>query len=173
MSDNRIRNRMETPGDEPAISEVHKQAFGGEAEALLLDRLREKGDLSVSMLVDTGEGKIIAHAGFSPVKIGEDSDVNALALAPIAVLPKWQRQGIGTRLIRAALVGLERQAVDRVFVFGEAAYFERFGFSPDLAAPYQSVDNEANLLALDLSSGTDIKSSGSLTFSPAFTELPN
>ena len=162
---------METPGDEPAISEVHKQAFGGEAEALLIDRLRESGDLSVSKLVDTGEGKIIAHAGFSPVKIGEDSDVHALA--PIAVLPEWQRQGIGTRLIRAALVGLERQSVDRVFVFGESAYFERFGFSPDLAAPYQSVDNEANLLALDLSSGTDIKSSGSLTFSPAFTELPN
>ena len=173
MSDERIRNRMETPGDEPGIFQVHKQAFGRETESLLLDRLRESGDLFLSMLVDTADGKIIGHVGFSPVKLKEDSAANALVLAPVAVLPEWQGQGIGTRLIRAALVGLERQSVGRVFVVGEPAYFERFGFSSDQAAGFHSQNSGPNFLALNLSSGMDKNSTGTLIYSPAFTELPD
>jgi putative acetyltransferase len=95
--------RPEETADIPAIHEVVTAAFGRDMEADLVDRLRSDGDSVISLVaVDVG-GRIVGHALFSRMT----APFQALALAPVSVIPDRQGSGIGRRLIRA---GLERAA---------------------------------------------------------------
>ena len=64
--------------------------------------------------------------------------VRALALAPLAVATDWQRRGIGTALVEAALERARAAGSQAVFVLGDPAYYRRFGFRADLAAGFAS-----------------------------------
>jgi putative acetyltransferase len=59
------------------------------------------------------------------------SSVNAALLGPLAVAPAWQRQGIGSAIVRAGLRRLEDANVSRVYVLGDPAYYGRLGFLPE------------------------------------------
>jgi putative acetyltransferase len=117
-----------------AIRTVHQAAFGGEAEALLVERLEQAGALVVSLAAVDG-GRIVGHVAFSPVAIKQASGKigRALGLAPLAVLPAFQRRGIGARLVRAGLDRCRELGEKLVFVVGDPAYYRRFGF--EAAAP--------------------------------------
>ncbi|MEV8506691.1 N-acetyltransferase [Actinoplanes sp. NPDC051475] len=124
--------RAERPGDAAAIRAVLTAAFGTDAEARLVDALRDSAAwLPGLSVVAEEDGRIVAHALLSRITVGPDP---ALALGPIAVLPGEQRRGFGTAVVRYAL----RQATDAgerlVLVLGDPAYYQRFGFVP--AAPY-------------------------------------
>jgi putative acetyltransferase len=56
------------------------------------------------------------------------SDASAVLLGPLAVAPAWQRRGVGSALVRTGLRRLEDMGVGLVFVLGDPAYYERFGF---------------------------------------------
>jgi putative acetyltransferase len=87
--------RPELAADHEAIQQVNRVAFGQDAEAGLVDALRDAGYLRVSLVAEQG-GKVIGHILFSdlPIITG-NGPINALALAPMAVLPEYQNQGIG------------------------------------------------------------------------------
>lgn len=132
--------RAEAPADVPAIREVHTQAFGQADEAQLVDRLREDGDF-VASLVAERDRVIVGHVLFSRLRIvAPDREVAAAALAPVAVRPLFQRQGLGSTLIRAGLKRCRELGIKAVVVLGHPAYYPRFGFSAALAeclaAPY-------------------------------------
>ena len=108
------RVRAETATDYAAVHEVNKIAFGGEGESRLVEALRKSRYFCPKLsLVAVKDQKVVGHILFSPaviervVEIGkkaENNDVPVLVLAPMAVLPEFQRQGIGSQLI---LHGLE------------------------------------------------------------------
>jgi putative acetyltransferase len=120
--------RAERPGDKPAVYAVLASAFPTEQEASLVDRLRENGRLIVS-LVAAIEGELVGHVAFSPVTIDHPGEILVGAgLAPLAVHPKWQRRGIGARLVRRGLADCKQAGIGFVVVLGEPDYYQRFGF---------------------------------------------
>lgn len=127
--------RPEAPGDEAAIAEVVRLAFGQEEEVVLVDRLRRDGDVTLSLVAADG-GRVVGHVLFCPLTIRtEAGPVAALALAPLAVLPSHQRRGIGGRLVRAGLAAAEAARHRIVTVLGHPEYYARFGFTAAAARP--------------------------------------
>ena len=95
--------RLETQKDISAIYHVNQKAFGQSQEADIVDKLRKRGVLTIS-IVALGDSEVVGHIAFSPVKItSEKSSFKALALAPISVLPSYQNKGIGSQLVIAGL----------------------------------------------------------------------
>ncbi len=119
--------RLEETSDQRAIYQVHQTAFPTEAEARLVDALREAGRLTVS-LVAAVEGEIVGHVAFSPVTV-DGVECGGLGLAPVAVRPEWQRRGIGARLIESGIAVCRACGHRFVVVLGEPAYYARFGFT--------------------------------------------
>lgn len=120
--------REETPRDVASIFEVNAAAFETDTEARLVDALRAGGGLMLS-LVARHQGAIIGHAAFSPVTIsGDDGVATGAGLAPMAVLPKFQRMGVGAALIAKGLELLRERDIPLCVVLGHADYYPRFGF---------------------------------------------
>ncbi|KGX07748.1 acetyltransferase family protein [Burkholderia pseudomallei] len=123
--------RGERAGDAAALARVIVAAFadepqGGQFEWRIVDALRADGRLSVS-LVAVRDGRLVGHVAFSPVAIGAGGE-GWHGLAPLAVWPGCQRQGIGAALVRAGLDALRRAGARGCVVLGEPAYYARFGF---------------------------------------------
>ena len=98
--------RAEGADDGPSVRRVNVSAFGRPDEAALVDALRDVARPQLS-LVGVLDGEVVGHIFFSPVSIEmEDSAVAALALGPMAVLPEFQNQGVGstTRPARAGRI---------------------------------------------------------------------
>jgi putative acetyltransferase len=126
----RISVREEQPGDAPVIRKVHEQAFGQSQESDIIDKLRRNCSNLLS-LVAVAEDQVVGHILFSPVEIkSEQTIVRGMGLAPMAVLPEFQRQGIGGTLVREGIKILKRRNCPFVIVLGHAEYYPRFGFEP-------------------------------------------
>jgi putative acetyltransferase len=104
-----------------------RSAFpGSEYEAGLVQKFHENGK-AVHEWVCIHTNKVIAYIAFSNAYHG--NDVCGLHLAPMAVAPDFQRQGVGSELLRFAL---RQEAIKSqpLFVLGEPGYYKRFGFEP-------------------------------------------
>ncbi len=120
--------RPEMPDDRAAIAAVVAAAFGQVEVAELIDALRDAAALAIS-LVAVQDGEIVGHIAFSPATIETDASIDhALLLAPVAVVPNHQRQGIGSELVRAGLEACRQTEHRLAFVLGDPAYYHRFGF---------------------------------------------
>jgi putative acetyltransferase len=125
--------RAETPADREAVRRVNERAFGREAEADLVDALREGARPHVSLVAEEG-GRVVGHVFFSPVLVESGAGSwEACALGPMGVLPEFQGRGVGSELVRRGLEECRRAGREVVFVLGHADYYPRFGFRP--AAP--------------------------------------
>ncbi len=120
--------RPETADDIEAVRRVNELAFGRGEEAALVDALRASDAPRVSLVAVEG-GRVVGHIFFSPVAVGEEEPpVAALGLAPMAVLPGWQRSGVGSLLVREGLKESLRAGYKVVVVLGHPEYYPRFGF---------------------------------------------
>lgn len=123
-----IEIRPETPADCSAIRRVNEQAFGRANEAALVDALRANAQPHISLVAADGE-HVVGHIFFSPVTIAAaEGDSSALALGPMAVLPEYQRQGIGSQLVRSGLAACTRLQHGVVVVLGHPDFYPRFSF---------------------------------------------
>lgn len=122
--------RPESEADHAAIAEVNRLAFAGDAEARLVAALRDSDSFVPALsLVAAIEGKVLGHLLLTRIVIRTESGaVPALALAPMAVLPKFQRQGIGSQLVIEGLGAARRLSHDLVIVLGHPEFYPRFGF---------------------------------------------
>jgi putative acetyltransferase len=164
--------RKEQPEDIAAIRSINEQAFRGKIEADIVEKLRDRGMLTVSLVAVQDRG-IMGHIAFSPVKVeSEHSSFEAIALAPMAILPSFQRRGIGLQLVRAGLEECRRLDYKAVVVLGHPDYYPRFGFAPastfNLKCEY-SVPDEA-FMALELSNGALSGISGTVKYQPEFQD---
>lgn len=149
--------RPEQIDDRAAIYELLCQAFPTPEEALLVERLRGSGAASIALVAaeQTDDGDdVLGHVVFSPVELEPPSPYQGLGLAPLAVRPNAQRQGIGSDLVKAGLEACRAATAGFVVVLGDPAYYGRFGFVPGsrfgLANEY-GVDEE--FMALELRPG--------------------
>jgi len=161
-----MRVRIETPGDRPAVFDVHAAAFPTDAEARLVDRLRADGDLVLSLVADDG-GAIVGHVAFSAMQ----APFRALGLAPVAVLPPRQQSGIGAALIRAGLEQATRENWNAVFVLGDPDYYERFGFSVPLASGFMCRYAGPHFMARPLQGPALACANGPIAYASAFDML--
>jgi putative acetyltransferase len=123
-----IAIRRERPVDAAAVREVNMLAFGQPDEAALVHRLRQRAALYLG-LVAVDEGAIVGHILFTPVPLhAGDGIVTLLALAPMAVRPGRQREGIGSALVREGLAACHAEGHDVVVVVGHPGFYPRFGF---------------------------------------------
>jgi putative acetyltransferase len=121
--------REESPNDVATIHRINASSFDTEVEANLVDALRTQGAVIISLLAEE-EGQPVGHILFSPVTVLPPSELKLAALAPMAVLPKYQGSGIGTALVRAGIEVCREQGCDGIVVLGHAHYYPRFGFKP-------------------------------------------
>ena len=123
------------------VLSVEKLAFGYDKEAELVSDLLgdESAKPRLSLLAFDGE-KAIGHILFTKVLLNGNEGISMSILAPLAVLPEYQKQGVGGKLIEKALEILKESGVDLVFVLGHPEYYPKFGFNPagklGLEAPY-------------------------------------
>ncbi|MGF1520282.1 MAG: GNAT family N-acetyltransferase [Nodosilinea sp.] len=122
--------RPEQPRDIEAIHRVNEIAFDRTNEADLVDQLR--GVPHTLSLVALVEGAIVGHIFFSPVTVAvtQAEDAPLLGLAPLAVLPEFQRRGLGSQLVRQGLTLCAPRDAKAVVVLGDPSYYGRFGFVP-------------------------------------------
>lgn len=128
-SDTSFPVRAERPADAAAIREVNEAAFGASLEADIVDKSRALSLPWISLVAEVA-GEIVGHILFSPVTLGGHERVRLVGLAPMAVLPARQRQGIGTRLVHEGLSQCRSEGYDAVVVLGHPGYYPRFGFTP-------------------------------------------
>jgi len=120
--------RQETKEDINDIRSLNEQAFGQPLEAKIIDKLRNNCDNLLS-LVATKNNEIVGHILFSPAEIvGHRGIIRGMGLAPMAVLPEMQRQGIGTQLVKTAIKSLSKMRCPFIIVLGHPEYYPQFGF---------------------------------------------
>jgi putative acetyltransferase len=160
--------RVERSEDVSQVRQVHEAAFGRSAEADLVDRLR--GVESTLSFVAVEADRVIGHILFSPVTI-DNTEGWFLGLAPVAVMPEYQRQGVGSALIRAGLVECEQLGVQAIVVLGSPAYYGRFGFIParerNLRCVYDAP--EEAFMVLELVQGALQNAAGVVQYRPEFS----
>jgi putative acetyltransferase len=128
-----MKIRPEHAGDADAIFALHAAAFPTHAECRLVDRLRSAGKARLSLVAEDDAGRIVGHVLFSPVDLldpDENIVLTGLGLAPVAVLPEFQRRGIAAQLIDQGLAISSVEGAAFVVVLGEPEYYGRFGFIP-------------------------------------------
>ena len=126
--------RKETPEDIEAIENVTIAAFlnaphTDHNEQFIVRALRNAGVLSISLVAEI-QGEVIGHVAISPVTISDGSQ-GWFGLGPISVLPRHQRSGIGSRLMRKALEELKSTGAAGCVLLGDPAYYSRFGFKTE------------------------------------------
>ncbi len=167
-----IHIRLEAPGDAAGIHATNEAAFDTPLEAAIVDALRSAPD-SIS-IVAAIDDVIVGHILFTPVTIEPPARVRVAGLAPMAVRPDHQRQGIGGRLIETGLDECRRRGYSAVVLVGHPEYYPRFGFEPahrkGLTCAFE-VPPEA-FMAIELEPDALAAARGVVRFRPEFDAEP-
>lgn len=139
-SEKRLDIRPVREQDRSQIYGVIAAAFSGNDEVVLVRRLVADNDAVLELVADV-QGVVIGHILFSRLWVEQsDACLRAVALAPLAVMPAYQRAGIGRALIEEAHRRLAQQGETLSVVLGEPAYYGRFGYNvadaAELRSPY-------------------------------------
>jgi putative acetyltransferase len=121
--------REGTGSDFPALETLYPSAFPDE-DLLPVLRALFAGDFELLSLVAEADGAVVGHVLFTLARVG-GSDTKVAMLAPLAVSPDRQKQGVGSALVRDAFDRLAADGVTHVYVLGDPAYYGRFGFAPE------------------------------------------
>ena len=168
-----ITIRPEQPNDIVAVRAINETAFDGPAEAAVVDSLRTACPDALS-LVAVEDDRIVGHIFFSPAFVSAGKEATrGMGLAPMAVLPERQRQGVGSLLVRAGIEALRERNCPFIIVLGHPEYYPRFGFVPasqhGLSCQWDGVPDEA-FMALILDEGAMAGVSGTARYRDEFDE---
>lgn len=164
--------RAVDPEADPGVARVVKAAFGSDVEyQLIVDLRRDEAAWVPELSLGAYEGEeLVGHILFTCASVG---DVPAVLLAPLAVAPSWQRQGVGTALARAGLAASHATGAGLALVLGHPEYYPHFGFEPALPygiePPYPVEPAEAWMVA-ELIPGALDAASGPVGMSEVFLD---
>lgn len=168
----------EWPEQAGEVFEAHRQAFGRDDEAAIVEQIRTAGDATISLVAQLASNArrsevapIVGHILLSPVTIDGRSEPLGLGLGPVAVLPEHQRQGVGSRLIDAGLRRSRALGFGYVVVLGHPEYYPRFGFTPAsrFGLRFEHPVPDEVFMALELVPGALQRVSGVVRYLPAFS----
>ena len=164
--------RIEQPGDRDIVRALNEHAFGGREEADIVEALHRANAVVVALVAEVGAA-IVGHILFSPVTVEHSNKPPLVGLAPMAVAPGCQKQGIGSVLVREGLARCRLAGVDGVVVLGHAEYYPRFGFVPAQQFGLQcEYDVPADVfMALELTPGALRGLSGLVRYHAAFAAV--
>lgn len=124
--------RPTTPDEADAIAAVHREAFGSDIEAdLARDLMRDDAFVGSLSFAAEEDGRLLGHVLFTRAWLNRDDGLPGfplLLLAPLAVVPEAQRQGVGTTLVEAAIALARESGEVGILVFGDPKLYGRFGF---------------------------------------------
>jgi len=169
--------RQETQNDYKFVFEVNNLAFKQTNEAKLVEALRTNTNVFVPQLsiVATSNNNIVGHILFTKIKIKthENFEHESLALAPMAVLPKHQGIGIGSKLVMYGLHEAKNVGFKSVIVLGHSNYYSKFGFKPaslwNIKAPFEVPDSA--FMAIELQNNSLKNCSGKVVYPNEFNEV--
>ena len=164
--------RQETSADYPVVYEVIKSAFAraeqkdGNEQDLVAALRQSPSFIPELSLVATIDSKIVGHILYTKVRIGAHTE---LALAPLSVLPAYQRQGIGQALMAEGHRIAKNLGFHYVIVLGHPAYYAKAGYRPaslyGIQAPFAVADE--NFMVLKLAPLAPARQ-GIVQYDPAF-----
>ncbi|MBT2690693.1 N-acetyltransferase [Bacillus sp. ISL-47] len=168
--------RPEKPSEFEKILEINNLAFGQENEGKLVSLIRTSPHFIPTLsLVAEKDGELSGHILFSEVMIetSQGTTVNTIGLAPMAVKPDFQNQGIGSALVNAGLERCKELGYGHVVVLGHPEFYPRFGFEPSvkfgIKPPFPVPENV--FMALELTKGALSGIEGAVRYPPAFSEV--
>ncbi len=134
--------RPETENDYESIRAINLAAFANhpyshQTEHLIVEGLRAAHALRLSLVAEVN-GKVVGHIAFSPVQIG-GADCKWLALGPVAVLPEFQKQGIGKSLVEGGIRVIRGLGARGCVLVGDPGFYNRFGFQQNPALTMEGV----------------------------------
>lgn len=151
---------------------VNVATFGRSAEADLVDSLRQTTRSLISLVAEV-DGALVGHILFSSVSLAGQSERGIMGLGPMAVLPEYQRQGLGSALIREGLRRCAAFDAEAVVVVGHPEYYPRFGFVPAshyaLTCEYDVPDDA--FMVVELQHGCLQGASGTIRYAEAFKRV--
>lgn len=165
----------ETHNNFASIRSVVTAAFGRTSEAELVEAIRSSPNFIPNLsLVAVEDEEVRGHILFSPIVIeAQRQTVPALALAPLAVIPARQNEGIGTRLVQSGLSKCRELGHNIVVVLGSPQYYGRFGFQATsrfgILSPFPVPDEF--FMVLELKPGALINVSGTVRYPAYFDEV--
>ena len=161
--------RPENPGDVSAIRDVYANSFASDAEARLVELLRNAGHLTLSLVAEI-DGRVVGHVAFSPVSA--ESGTPGVGLAPVAVLSAYRRRGIAGELVARGLETCASLGFGWAVVLGNPEYYLRFGFRA--AEEFGLVDEYGGgraFMAIELVAGSLSVGAGLVRYGSEFASL--
>ena len=163
--------RKEKDSDKEKIWEINTEAFDTEAEANLVNALRDSGISFLSLVAEEGKEVVVGHILFTLVELtGDEPGLKIMGLAPMAVIPKLQKKGIGSQLVKAGIEDCFTKGYDAIVVLGHAEYYPKFGFVPSVKYEIKSeydVPDEV-FMVLELKKGSLKDKTGIIKYHAAF-----
>jgi putative acetyltransferase len=167
--------RPEKENDREYIYKVNELAFGRDVESRLVDSLRSsKSYVEGLSLVAEHVGEIVGHIMFTRISTDPGNEkFLGVSLAPVAVLPDYQNQGIGSKLIREGIKACKSRSFEAIIVIGHPEYYPKFGFTQARGKGLESsipVPDEA-FMVLELVPGSLEGMEGKIIFASEFDEF--
>lgn len=149
----KIKIRDSNNSDQKSIRKIIKSSFGREAEANFDSAIQENSGQTISLIAECDD-QAVGHILMTEV----DAPCKAMAIAPLAVIPKYREMQVGSQLIREALKIAKDKNMAAIFATGDPLYYERFGFSGENALKIGAIKVSGNsngtksnqLIALEL-----------------------
>jgi len=133
-----IRHFQKTDLD--SILTVIETAFSDEENKVIMNLVQElhqeTSSPSIKSLVAEVDNEMIGYISFSPIFLKSDSSISGYILAPLAISPEHQKQGIGSSLIKSGIDILTQDGAGVLLVYGDPAFYGRFGFNEDIGRTF-------------------------------------
>ena len=162
----------ELPDHRPAVLELNRLAFKGDAESRLIKNLARDASILASFVAVDGD-EVVGHILFSPLHLMVNGKrIDAVALAPMCVTPGRQKQGIGAQLVGYGIEKMKSAGQAAIIVLGHVNFYSRFGFRHDLAKNLACTFNQYEaFMGLELIEGSLAGNAGTCRYARAFELL--
>ena len=162
----------ELPDHRPAVLELNRLAFKGDAESRLIKNLARDASILASFVAVDGD-EVVGHILFSPLHLMVNGKrIDAVALAPMCVTPGRQKQGIGAQLVGYGIEEMNSAGQAAIIVLGHVNFYSRFGFRHDLAKNLACTFNQYEaFMGLELIEGSLAGNAGTCRYARAFELL--